>query len=122
MGQNNSRRVSHNVDSQQNVFRDDQLRQIIDDLAEEDTGKGFSEVSYNGVFVSQIITWEDDNKAKKRSQIDFTYLPSSPFIETIVKTIYDEETGLTAVATVTATVTYNANKTVDTADVVTARL
>lgn len=122
MGQNNSRRISHDVDTQQNVFRDDQLRQILDDLGEEDTGKGFSETIYSGVFISQIITWDGPLKDKKRSQIDFTYQVGTPFIETIVKTIYDEETGTTPVSTITATITYNANKTVNTADVVTARL
>ena len=122
MGQNNSRRISHDVDTQQNVFRDDQLRQILDDLGEEDTGKGFSETVYSGVFISQIITWDGPLKDKKRSQIDFTYQVGTPFIETIVKTIYDEETGAIAVATITATITYNANKTVNTANVVTARL
>jgi len=122
VGQNNSGRISHDVDAQQNVFRDDILRQILNDLGEEDTGKGYSEVSYSGVFVSQIVTWDSNSKTKKRSQIDFTYEPGSPFIQTILKTIYDEFDGVTPVATVTAVISYNANRTASTADVTTTRM
>lgn len=123
MGQGNSDRVSHDVDTKANIFRDDQLRQILDDLGEEDTGKGFSTVAYLGAtpFVDLITTWNSPAMTKKRSEVQFTYSPL-PFVTTIVKTIFNEHDGTTAVATITATITYNANKTTNTVDVVTVRL
>lgn len=54
MGQNNSRRISHDLDRNPNTFRDSDLRQIIDDIDEEISGKGYSEVLRKGVFVSEI--------------------------------------------------------------------
>lgn len=123
MGQTNTGRISHKLETRPNVFRDDQLQQIIDDLGEEDTGAGFSEVAYVGAtpFVDKITTWDSPAKLKKRAEIQFTYSPS-PFLNTIVKTVFDESAGLAAVATITATIVYNVNKTIKEVNVVTARI
>jgi hypothetical protein len=122
MGQTNSRRVSHKIEDLPNSFRDDQLRQILNDLDEENTGKGYSEVEYLGStpFVDKIVTYEDNSKTKKRAETTFAYSPL-PFVQTITKVTYDEETGTSIVATTTATVNYNANKTVNYVDVVNTR-
>lgn len=122
MGQNDTDRISHDVVEQPNVFRDRRLNQIINDLSEEDTGKGFSQVLYVGStpFVDKIVTWDSPSLTKKRNEVQFTYSPS-PFISQIVKTIFDEETGSIVKATITATLTLNPNKTVASVDVVTAR-
>jgi len=121
MAQKNTNRISHDVDAEQNVFRDDQLERIINDLAEEDTGKGFSETSYVGStpFIDNITTYDSALKNYVRSVVDFTYSPL-PFIEQIVKTIYNKD-GTNVVATITAVVTYNTNKTIKDVNVVTSR-
>lgn len=121
MAQQNTNRISHDVDAEQNVFRDDQLERIINDLGEEDTGKGFSETSYVGStpFIDQITTYDSAAKNYVRSIVDFTYSPL-PFIGQIVKTVYNKD-GTNAVATITAVVTYNTNKTIKDVNVVTAR-
>lgn len=115
LGQSNSERVSHELSSLPNTFRDDQLNQIINDLNEEDTGKGFSEVVYSGVFVQSIITWNDATKTKKRTQTNFFY--SGPFVSSITKRTYDEETGLVEISSISATITYDVNKKVVSADI-----
>lgn len=122
MGQENSERVSHKLTDQPNWFRDDQANQILNDLCEEDTGLGFSVVSYVGAtpFVDKIISWTSPAMTKKRSEVQFTYSPS-PFMSQIQKFYYDEETGVTVIATVTAVITYNANRTVNTVTVTTTR-
>lgn len=122
MGQQNTQRISHTLENLPNTFRDDQLRQIIDDMNEEETGRGYSEASYlSGTpFVSQIITYKDNTKAQKRTQIDFTYSPL-PFVTNIVKQIFDNDDDSITVATISATVSYNANKTVQSVDVTTSR-
>lgn len=122
MGQENSERVSHKLTDAPNWFRDDQVNQILNDLCEEDTGKGFSEVAYVGAtpFVDKITTWDSPAKTKKRTDVQFSYSPQ-PFLSTIVKRYYDEETGLAVVATTTATVTYNTNKSVKDVDVTVTR-
>lgn len=114
----NSERVSHKLEDQPNYFRDDQLNQIINDLCEEDTGKGFSEITYQGAtpFINTLTTWDSAAKLKKRTLTTFNYSPV-PFVSTIVKQYFDEVTGLVVVATLTATVTYNTNKTVKDVDV-----
>lgn len=122
MGQTNSRRVSHTLEHLPNTFRDDQLQQIIDDLNEEETGRGYSEVEYlaSTPFVTRITTYQDNTKTKKRTQVDFTYTPV-PFVSNIVKQIFDQDDDSITVATISATVNYNANKTVNFVDVVTSR-
>ncbi len=122
MGQTNTKRISHTLENLPNTFRDDQLRQILDDMNEEETGRGFSEASYiaSTPFVQQIITYKDNTKTQKRTQIDFTYAPL-PFVSTVVKQIFDQDDDSITVATISATVNYNANKTVRDVDVTTTR-
>ena len=121
MGKPDSSRIQHDLEDMPNTFRNDDLEQIINDLNEEDAGKGFSEAFYVGAtpFIDKIINWDAPAKNKKRSEVQFGYNPS-PFIETIVKTIFDED-GTAVISTISATITYNANKTVETDDVTTAR-
>jgi len=122
MGQDNSTKVSHKLEDLPNTFRDDQLQQILNDIDEEESGRGFSEVSFLAAtpFVSQIITYKDNTKTHKRSQVDFTYTPL-PFVSGIVKQVFDDYDDSITVATITAMVVYNANKTVKSVDVVTSR-
>lgn len=117
MGQTNSRRVSHLLSDLPNTFRDQDLLQIINDIDEEESGKGFSEVIYvvGKPFVSQIITYKDNTKTQKRSIIDFTYSPL-PFVSQIVKQWYDEDDDSIVVSSITANVTYNTNKSVQSVD------
>lgn len=120
MGQINTERVSHTLTNLPNTFRDDQLQKIIDDLNEEESGWGFSEVIYSGVFVQTINVWTSLAKTKKRTSTVFTY--TGAFVTGIVKTFYDEETGLVAVSTISATITYDGNKKVVSSDVQTLRM
>lgn len=122
MGQTNTKRVSHTLEGLPNTFRDDQLQQIIDDIDEEETGRGFSDVFYVGAtpFVSQIITYKDNTKTQKRSRVDFSYSPL-PFIATIVKQFFDNDDDSITISTITATISYNANKTVKSVEVLTSR-
>lgn len=122
MGQVNTARISHEIEVNPNVFRDDQLQQIINDLGEEDTGAGYSEVAYltGTPFVDKITLWESDSKTKKRSEIQLSY--TGAFVTGIVKTFYDEDTGTSPVAYTTVTVTLNANKTIASVDVVNTRV
>ena len=122
MGQDNSNKISHKLEDMPNTFRDDQLQQILNDINEEEVGLGFSEVSYVAAtpFVAQILTWQDNNKLQKRSVVNFTYSPL-PFVTLIVKQIFDDYDDSITVATLTATVNYNTNKTVKSVDIVTSR-
>lgn len=121
MGQSNSNRVSHNLESLPNTFRDDQLHQILNDIDEELTGMGFSELVYSGVFISGINVYTDATKVKKRTDVVFTYEGVTPFLQVVTRRVYDEDTGLTVVATSTATITYNPNRTVKDVTVVDTR-
>jgi hypothetical protein len=120
VAQGNSERISHKLDDLPNTFRDDQLNQIVNDLNEEDTGKGFSEVLYSGVFVQSIITWDGVAKTKKRTQTDFTYV--GPFVTSITKNTFDEATGLTVVSSINATINYDAQKKVTDANITLTRI
>lgn len=122
MGQTNSNKVSHKLSNLPNTFRDDQLNQILNDIDEEESGKGFSEVSYvsGKPFVSQIVTWKTPAKIQKRYQIDFTYTPL-PFVSQIVKQVFDQDDDSITVSTLTADVVYNANKSVKSVDVTITR-
>lgn len=122
MGQLNTERISHTLEDGPNVFRDDQLQQIINDLGEEDTGAGYSEVSYlsGQPFVDRIDIYDSPSKTKKRSEILLSY--TGAFVTGIVKNFYDEETGTSIVARTTVTVVLNANKTINTVNVVNERL
>jgi hypothetical protein len=106
MGQDNSRRISHDIDNKPNTFRDDQLRQIIDDIDEEISGKGYSEVLRSGVFVSEIKIWSEPTNnpspnpnAKLRTIEVFTR--TGVFITSSVKGYYDESEVIIATATTT---------------------
>lgn len=110
---------THDLTAMPSTFRDGSTEQILNDLGEEDSGKGFTEVTYIGAFVSNITTWWSAAKTKKRTEVDLTYSPV-PFTSTVVKRFYDED-GVAVVSTVTSTVTYNANKTVQNIDTVVTR-
>lgn len=103
MAQQNTERISHTLEKAPNVFRDDQLEQVINDITEEETGKGFSEVVRTGVFVDKIIVWQDLSKTKKRTETTFNR--TGVFVDQIVKEFFDEETGLVKIATTTANIT-----------------
>ena len=116
MGQTNARRVGLNVDTFINYARDDNARAALEDLFEEDTGAGYSEIAYtNNVFVSQFETYTDATKTELRTRISFSYNPL-PFVETVTKE-YFKDGSLTAYRTLTATFSYNANKTVNNIDI-----
>jgi len=119
MGQNNSERLSHELESLPNTFRDDTIKQILDDLNEEDTGKGFSEVVRTGAFVTKITVWKTSSKLIKRSETIFTR--TGPFMSTIVKSIYKED-GSGVISTITATFTRDVQKKVTDVDVVNVRV
>lgn len=120
MGQSNTERIQHNITFLPSTFRDTRLEQIIDDLCEEDTGKGYTEITYSGVFVTAITTWTSAAKTLKRTDISFTR--TGAFVTGIVKTIYDQDTGLAPVSTITASINYDAQHKVTNATVITARV
>ena len=103
----NSKRIEHDLDNLPNTFRERDLKQILNDLGEEDSGLGYNEVIRTGVFTTKIIVWETDEKLKKRSEVNISR--TGAFVDTITKDFYDEETGTSIVATVTATVTRTGN-------------
>ena len=118
MGQTNTERVTHDLTKLPSHLRSFHVSQILDDLAEEDSGAGYSEVLRTGIFVTQIIVWDSSSKIKKRSETVFNR--TGVFVDDIVKTIYSED-GASTVSTVTATFSRNANKTVNYVEVVTVR-
>jgi hypothetical protein len=121
MGNTNDKRVSRKPSNLPDYSRDDNVRAALDALFEEDTGAGYSEISYtSGVFVSKIETWADNTKTLKRTESNFTYSPI-PFVTQIVKDYYGDD-GVTINFKVTAVVTYNVNKTVDNIDITTQKL
>lgn len=116
MGQINARRVGLNVDSFINYARDDNARAAIKDIFEEDTGAGYSEIAYtSNVFVSSFETYTDQTKTELRTKTVFGYNPI-PFVETVTKE-YFKDGSITAYRTLTATISYNANKTVNNLDI-----
>lgn len=118
MGQNNSNRISHLIEALPNTFRDDQLEQILNDLNEEDSGKGYSEVIRTGAFVTSIIAWSDVSKTKKRTEATFTR--TGPFVSSITKVTYSED-GTSIVSTISGTVTRTGNNEVAYVDVALTR-
>lgn len=119
MGATNDKRVSRNPERLPDYSRDETVQASLDALFEEDSGSGYSEPSFiNNVFVSEINTYTDDSKTELRSKTTFTY-PSptfSPFVESVTKE-YFKDGSPTPFRTITATITYNANKTVQDVDV-----
>lgn len=122
MGQTNSRRVSHNISVEPNTYRDVDLSQILNDIDEEESGRGFSEIEYlpGKPFVSRITTYVDQTKQKKRAVVNFTYSPQ-PFVSQIVREWYDQDDDSLIISSVTATVNYNANKSVQSINLVVTR-
>ena len=122
MGQTNSKRVSHNVTSKPSVFRDDTLKQVIDDIEEELFDKGYVEVAARtGVFIDQIDVWDTSSKTLKRADLTFSRSVSPPFIDECVMQVYDEADGTTVVSTTTITITRDGNKQITSIDSVTTR-
>lgn len=116
MAQRDARRVSVNIDDFANYARDDQAEQALRDIFEEDMGLGYSEMTYtNNVFVSEIATYTDNSKTQLRTKTSFTYAPI-PFVSVVTKEYFKEDE-ITAYRTLTAAISYNANKTVNNIDV-----
>lgn len=112
MGQTNARRVGLNVDTFINYARDDNARAAIKDLFEEDTGAGYSEIAYtNNVFVNTIETYVDQTKTEIRTRTTFGYSPL-PFVNSVVKEFF-KDGDIVAYRTISASIAYNANKTVN---------
>ena len=125
MGQNNSRRVSHDIDRSPNIFRDDQLRRIIDDINEEMTGKGYTELFYTGGFVSEVKVWSEPtnnpspnpNALLRKHEV---YTRTNNFVSSISTDYYGED-GVTIVANVLESFVRAANKQVLSIDTVITR-
>ena len=115
MGQQNTDTLEHLLDEFVNSFRDGELAQVINDLDEEGTGRGFSEISRTGPFTNNITVWDSAAKNKKRTETDF--IRSGAFITDVVKVTYDEDTGTVIMSTLTATITRTGNNFVNTVDV-----
>ena len=125
MGSNNSKSHSHRVGDKPNAFRDDNVYQALNDLDEEDTGRGFAQVLKlpvpNQIFTDKIVTWEDSGMTKKRSEVQFNRgVPSVAFVNTIVKTIFAED-GTTVKAVITSTLTRTGSLLLNNVDTVTVR-
>ena len=115
MGQKNTDSIQHLVGEAPNAFRDEELFEIINDIDEERTGKGFTQIIRPVLpaaqFITNIITWNEDPdsppsnpNARKRVETIFTRPGGLPFVSQIVTNIYDK-TGLVIKAIITATVT-----------------
>lgn len=119
MGQFDTERIEHRNERAPTTYRQRFLDKILEELSEEDAGQGFSEVIKTGVFVSQIVVWVDPTKTRKRTQTEITR--TGPFVSSIIKRYYDDDDGTTQVASVTATVTRDANNMVSGVEVTRAR-
>lgn len=119
MGQRDTDRIEHDNENAPTTFRQGTLDKILDELSEEDAGEGFSEVIKSGVFVSQLRVWADPSMTRKRTQTEFTR--SGPFMSSIIKRYYDDDTGTTQVSSVTVTITRNPDNTVADVTVVRSR-
>lgn len=102
-----------------NLFRKDNLFDVLNDLAEEDAGKGFSEVIKTGVFVTKIDVYNDANKTLLRTSTDINR--TGVFTSNISKKIYADD-GTTLVATLNANINRDAgNNTVISIDTTVVR-
>jgi hypothetical protein len=117
--QSDSQRIAHDVEKLPSTARLPNVYQQLNDLEEENSGAGYTDVTYTGPFVTGMTTWESVAKALKRSDVVFAY--SGPFVTTIVKRYFDEATGTAVVSTATSTISYTANKQVDKVTTVTTR-
>jgi len=115
VGDVNSKRISHEVENLPTVFRKDNLQQIINDLAEEDIGIGFTELIKTGIITDKIISWLNSSKTQKRSETTLTR--TGAFVSSFKKEIFDEETGITKIATINGTVNRSGNNDVISVDV-----
>lgn len=123
MAQKNTERIEHELETLPNTFRKPRLEDILNDIDEESTGKGFSETTYvggNTPFIQKIETYKTSSKQILRSEVRFTYSPL-PFVSQIEKDIMNEE-GTAVVVRITAAFTYNTNKTLKDVEVTQVRL
>ena len=116
--QKDTQRIRHDVEDAPNLFRLGDLYSILNHLDEEDSGQGYSEVTYDGVFVDYIETYADAGKTILRSKTEVTYT-GGVFVSQIIKRYYENAVEVTRL---TADITYNANKTVDEVTVTRQRL
>lgn len=112
MGNTNSKRVSQDLERENNTFRQDDLQTILTDIDQDINNLGYEEVTRDvNNFVTNIVIWTDNGKTKKLLEFDYVR-DTFPFISSIVKKIYLED-GVTVASTVTYTATRNANKTIN---------
>lgn len=118
MGQQNTDAIQHLVDEFINTFRNQELAVIINDIDEEASGKGYSEILRTGPFTDSIIVWDSPSKNFKRTETVFNR--TGVFITSVVRSFYSED-GSSVVATVTATITRTGNNFVNTVNVTVTR-
>ena len=112
MAQGNSKRISHDLEEENNTFRQDDLQNILTDVDQDLNDIGFQEVTRDGNnFVTNIIIWTDSGKTKKLLEFDYVRT-SPPFLDSFTKKVYAKD-GVTVASTVTQTATRNANKTIN---------
>ena len=117
MGNPDSRSTQHkNIET---PFRKDNVFQIINDMAEEISATGFTEIIKSGVFVDKITNWKTSSKLIKRAEIVVNR--SGPFVTSVVREIFDEELGTIKKATTTLTLTRDSNNLVIDSTSVTTR-
>lgn len=114
MGKQDSDRVQHDVGIQPNPYRNTDLEQILNDLGEEDTGKGFSEVTRSGGVITQITVWDSPSKNKKRSET--TINRTGAFVSSLTRVVFNED-GTSTVATITGSVARTGQNLVQDVDV-----
>ena len=121
MGQTNSKRVSHTLTDGPNSFRDDHMKQIINDIDEELFDRGFVEVIRSGVFITTINVWKTSSKLIKRADVVFDRTGDPPFINECVVQVYDEVDGTIVKSTTTTTIVRTGNKQISSIDTSTVR-
>lgn len=96
------------------------VNRVIQELADNDTGKGYTETTYTGVFVNTITTYTDATMTKILDKTVFSY--SGAFVSQIVKEFYDYETGTIPMVRQTATFVYNPNNSLKNVTIAMTRL
>lgn len=117
MGQKDTDLISHDNDEAPTTLRSARLDQIINEMDEEEAGQGYSVVTRTGVFTDKITVYSDPTMTRKRTETLFTR--SGPFLTSVVKKYFDDDTGTVQVSSVTVGITRNANNQV--ADVTVTR-
>jgi hypothetical protein len=112
--QGDSVRLSHELSLLPVWGRSEKIAQLLDDLFEEDAGKGFSEVTRSGPFVTVITVWNANTQDFKRTET--TISRTGPFVSSLVKEIFDQE-GVSVLATITATVTRAVDNSIESVNV-----